>query len=201
MKFAPLTAVLLFLVACVGSADPQWASDAEISKHGYRGDTGPEIRLYTVVSTRNGSGAHSSLLIATNKERLLFDPAGSFALPNVPERNDVLYGITPKVLATYVNYHMRESYDVVEQRIRVTAAQAEQVAQLAKEYGSVPRAQCALAINRVLLQVEGFGNMRPTYFPKVTSSRFAAISGVSTRTFTDAGTNGTVLLLPSASAG
>ena len=96
---AALTALaLLFLIGCGGPAEPRWAPDDEILKYAYRDDGPTELRLYTVVSTRNGSGAHSGLLISTPRERILFDPAGTFKLPFAPERNDVHYGITPRAL-------------------------------------------------------------------------------------------------------
>lgn len=174
----------LLLVAC-GAAEPRWAPDEALAKHTYRPETGPELRLFTVVSTRNGSGAHSGLLITTARERILFDPAGTFSLPTVPERNDVHYGITPHALEVYLDYHARETYDVVEQRLRVTPAQAEQIAALAKAYGAVPKAQCSLAINRVLKTVPGFEAMQITYFPNVTQARFGDLAGVRMRRISD----------------
>ena len=183
---AALTALaLLFLIGCGGPAEPRWAPDDEILKYAYRDDGPTELRLYTVVSTRNGSGAHSGLLISTPRERILFDPAGTFKLPFAPERNDVHYGITPRALAVYIDYHARETYDVIEQRIPVTAAQADKIAQLAKAYGPVPKAQCSVAINRILQQVPGFEAMRITYFPNATRDQFALLPGVTTRVISD----------------
>ena len=183
---AALTAVaFLFLIDCGGPAEPRWAPDGEILKYAYRDDGPTELRLYTVVSTRNGSGAHSGLLISTPRERILFDPAGTFKLPFAPERNDVHYGITPRALAVYIDYHARETYDVIEQRIPVTAAQADKIAQLAKAYGPVPKAQCSVAINRILQQVPGFEAMRITYFPNATRDQFALLPGVTTRVISD----------------
>ena len=78
-----------------------------------------------------------------------------------------------------------ETYDVIEQRITVTPAQAEMVARLAKAYGPVPKAQCSLSINRILSQVPGFQTMKPTYYPVATSDRFATLPGVTRRVITD----------------
>jgi hypothetical protein len=175
---------LLWLAACGGPAEPRWAPDDQIAKYGWIPDGPPELRLYTVVSTRNGSGAHSGLLIATPRERILFDPAGTFALPSAPERNDVLYGVTPRILAVYVDYHARETYDVVEQRLPVSAAEAERVAQLVKAYGAVPKAQCTLSITRILRDA-GFGAMTTSYFPQSARADFANLPGVSERVISD----------------
>lgn len=174
----------LLLTAC-GAAEPRWASDDAVRKYSHSPTSGPEIRLFTVVSTRNGSGAHSGLLITTKRERILFDPAGTFSLPFVPERNDVHHGITPRVLAIYLDYHARETFDVIEQRLRVTPEQAEQIARAAKTYGAVPKAQCSIAINRVLKGIRGFESMQVTYFPNATSERFGMLPGVSTRVISD----------------
>ncbi len=109
------------LLAACGSAEPRWATDAVLKQHNYRPTSPPEIRLYTVVSTRSGSGAHSGLLITTPQERILFDPAGTFTVPFAPERNDVHFAMSPRALAVYIDYHARETYDVVEQRLGISA--------------------------------------------------------------------------------
>lgn len=176
---------LLLLAACGGPAEPRWASDSDIRKFSFTPEGPSELRLYTVVSKRSGSGAHSGLLISTSRERILFDPAGTFKLPFAPERNDVHYNMSPRALAVYIDYHARETYDVIEQRVTVTPAQAEQIAHLAKSYGAVPKAQCAVSINRILQQVPGFESMKVTYFPVATSQRFGMLPGVQTRTITD----------------
>lgn len=174
----------IFLTGC-GAAEPRWATDAAILRASYTPSTKPEVRLYTVVSTRNGSGAHSSLLITTQRERILFDPAGTFSVASLPERNDVHHGMTPRALRLYVDYHARETFDVIEQRLPVTPKQAAMIAERAKSYGAVPDAHCALSINRVLQAVPGFERMRPTYFPNATRAQFGALEGVQARVFKD----------------
>ncbi|MDJ0640261.1 MAG: hypothetical protein QNJ20_15655 [Paracoccaceae bacterium] len=184
------------LLAACGSAEPRWASDDALRQHTYRPTTQPEIRLYTVISRRSGSGAHSGLLITTPQERILFDPAGTFEVPFAPERNDVHYAMSPRALEVYIDYHARETYDVVEQRLSITPSQANRIAALAKAYGPVPKAQCSLAINRILRQVAGFESLRVTHFPNATRERFQAIPGVRSRVISDDDTdwNGDVLV-------
>lgn len=192
----------LFLMGCGGPAEPVWAPDEAVRKYAYRHDGPPEIRLYTVVSTRNGSGAHSGLLISTPSERILFDPAGTFTLPFTPERNDVHYGMTENAVRVYIDYHARETFDVVEQRVSVSPEQAYQVARLVKEYGAVPKAQCSLAITSILRQVPGFDAVPVSYFPVSTSKAVGLLPGVSTRVISDddADKNHNVLLVASKAA-
>lgn len=184
-RLAALVLLPVWLAACGGPAEPVWAPDSAVRKYAYRHDGPPEIRLYTVVSTRNGSGAHSGLLITTPEERILFDPAGTFSLPFTPERNDVHYGMTENALRVYIDYHARETFDVIEQRLTVTPDQARAVARLAKDYGAVPKAQCALSVTRILHQVPGFESIRITYLPNRTSAEFSALPGVISRRISD----------------
>ena len=192
----------LLLMACGGPAEPVWAPDEEVRKHAYRHDGPSEIRLYTVVSTRSGSGAHSGLLISTPSERILFDPAGTFSLPFTPERNDVHYGMTENAVRVYIDYHARETFDVVEQRLRLTPEQANAVARLAKEYGAVPKARCSVSITRILRQVPGFDAIPVSYFPVRTSKAFGQLPHVTTQVISDddADKNHNVLLVASGTA-
>ncbi len=175
---------LVLLAACGGPAEPVWAPDSEIRKFSHAPGGPPEVVLYTVVSKASGSGAHTGLLI-NGRERVIFDPAGSFKLPFAPERNDVIHGVTDRVQAVYIDYHARETYDVIEQRLPVSSAQAERIARLAKGYGAVPKAQCALSITRILSQVPGFESIPVGYFPNRLSSAFGDLPGVTERRISD----------------
>lgn len=184
MRFARWSIFLLLLTACGGPAEPVWAPDDAVARAEYAHPGPPELVLYTVVSKRSGSGAHSGLLINAD-QRILFDPAGTFSLPFVPERNDVHYGMTPRAVSVYIDYHARETYDVIEQRLPVTAAQARMVTRLAQDYGAVPKAQCSLSITRILRQVPGFETISVGYFPVPASDAFGALPGVRERIITD----------------
>ncbi|MGR3514859.1 MAG: hypothetical protein ACU0GG_19025 [Paracoccaceae bacterium] len=174
----------LVLMGC-GAAEPRWAPDEAVAQHSYVPKSSAEIRLYTVVSRQNGSGAHSALLITTPVERILFDPAGTFSLPQAPERNDVLFGMTPQVLDAYIAYHVDDAYDVVEQRLAVAPDQAHMLAKVVKEYGAVPKARCAVAVTRVLKQLPDFQSLTVTYFPNAARRQFAAQVDVRTRLVSD----------------
>ncbi|MEY4983291.1 MAG: hypothetical protein RIR62_1557 [Pseudomonadota bacterium] len=182
-----LTLCALFaLSACgAGTAEPKWASDAAVAAARFVEPEGPRsLTLYTVVNNRSQSGAHSALLVK-GSETILFDPAGSWHHPRIPERNDVHFGITPKMRAFYIDYHARETFRVVEQTLDVPPEVAEMVAARAKAYGAVPKAQCANSITSVLSDVPGFESIGRTWFPNRLSDDFGALPGVRTRVITD----------------
>lgn len=101
------------------------ASAEVISSASYRHDGPAALTLYTMINNRSGAGAHSSVMI-NGSQRVIFDPAGTVRLSAVPERGDVLYGITPQVADFYARAHARETYHVVIQEIDVSPEVAEQ---------------------------------------------------------------------------
>lgn len=189
-------AATLFLAAC--GAEPKWATDEEVARARYVHNGPPAITLYTVLSTRDGSGAHSGLMVNAS-ERIMFDPAGTWHHPRLPERNDVHFGMTPKMVAFYIDYHARETFDVVEQTILVSPGVAELVSQRMKAYGAVPKAQCTNAIATILRGVPGFESLPSTWYPARFMTAFATLPGVTSRKITDsdADNNHGVLLVQS----
>jgi len=178
--FRILIACLLAVTVagCTGSQRPQ-ADQAEIVARSYR-DPGPStLTLYTMINTRTGSGAHTSLMIG-GSERVIFDPAGSFRADVVPIRDDVLYGITPAVERAYRSSHARESHYARIQTIEVTPQQAEIALQLAKQSGPVAGAFCANSTANLLKQVPGFEQIDVTFYPVKLSEQFGQIPGVVT---------------------
>ncbi|MEM7319265.1 MAG: hypothetical protein AAF408_09620 [Pseudomonadota bacterium] len=171
-------AIALILAACAEQKGP-YADDATIAAVSYR-DPGPAyLTLYTVVNNRSGAGGHTSLMI-NGSERVIFDPAGSFYADIVPERDDVLYGITPAVEQAYRGAHARSTYHVVRQRIKVTPQQAEIALQLAKQTGPVPGVFCANSTAGILRQVPGFEQIRVVFQPTKLQAQFETIPGVVT---------------------
>lgn len=167
--------LLLGLAAC--AADPVWAPDEVVARARFEPAGPPTVTLYTMISNSSGAGGHSALMI-DGAQRLLFDPSGSWHHPAVPERNDVLFGMSPQLLDFYIDYHARETFHVVVQEIEVTPEVAAQLSQAALSYGAVPNAQCSYAISGILRQVPGWGHIRQTYFPVRTMDAFAEIPGV-----------------------
>jgi hypothetical protein len=184
-----LGGAVLALAGCGGPAEPVWAPDAEVARWSHPNDGPARVTVFTIVNNENGSGLHTGLMIAGD-ERVLFDPAGTFRHPQAPERNDVLYGMTDRVVDVYIDYHARESYDVKIQEIDVDPATAQRLISKAEAYGAVPKAQCSLAISRILSETPGFETVRASYMPKRTFESVAQLPGVRTRIVTDDDANG-----------
>jgi hypothetical protein len=190
---------LLTLAAC--GAEPKWAPEEQVQAARYVHDGPPAITLFTVINNRSGSGAHSGLMI-NSSERIMFDPAGTWQHPRIPERNDVHFGITPRIVNFYIDYHARETFRVIEQTVVVSPGVAALVAQRAKAYGAVPKAQCASSISSILRGVPGFEGIGSTMFPNRLMDDFAQIPGVTGRTIydEDADKNHGVLLIQAGEA-
>lgn len=171
-----LTALVFVLAGCA-TKPARYDDEAAIRAVSYREPGPATLTLYTIIRTQTGGGGHSALLINAS-ERVIFDPAGSFYMDAVPERNDVLYGITRNVEFYYRSAHARSTYHVLSQTVEVTPEQAELAFELAKEAGPVMDALCASSIAGILSQIPGFESIRPTYYPVKLSKQFAQIPGV-----------------------
>jgi hypothetical protein len=173
---------LLGLTAC--GAPSVWAPDDQVEAARFVAGAPTYVTLYTVVNKTSGAGAHSAILV-NGSERVIFDPAGSWSHPRLPERNDVHFGMTDKALAFYIDYHARRTYNVVEQRIEVSPEVAEQVLANVKAYGAVPKSLCTDATSSILRATPGFESLPATMFPKQLSNAFEDLPGVTTRLITD----------------
>lgn len=180
----------LALAACGGTVlrDEPMATMEEVNRVAYR-DPGPAyLELITMRNTGSDNGAHTGLLINAS-QRVLWDPAGTFGHPSIPERGDVHFGINPEIYQYYISYHSRITYYTVLQRIIVPDAVAEQALQLAMANGPTPKAFCTTHTSRALAQLPGFGSIRRTIFPDNLARRFGALPGVQEREYreTDSG--------------
>lgn len=173
---------LIGLAAC--GAEPKWAPQDQVDAARFVAGAPTYVTLYTVVNKTSGSGAHSAILV-NGSERLIFDPAGTWHHPRLPERNDVHFGMTDKAIAFYIDYHARETYDVIEQRIDVSPEIAELVLRRVQDYGAVPKAMCTNATSSILRGVPGFTSLPSTWYPKKLSEAFGQLPGVTTRVITD----------------
>jgi len=128
------------------------------------------------------NGAHTALLIDAS-QRVIFDPAGTLKQDIMPERNDVLFGVTPRYEAFYVSFHARITYYVVSRKIAVSPDIAEQALELALVSGPAPPANCTRFTSRLLRQLPGFESLPQTWSPHKLDDAFGALPGVETRVF------------------
>lgn len=172
-----LIALILPILLAACGADHVYAPDADVARARYVSGEPPSITLFTVVRKSTGEGAHAGLMI-DGSQRILFDPAGTWHHPTVPERNDVHFGITPRMRLFYIDYHARETYDVFEQRIPVTPQVAEMAIRRAEEYGAVNKAFCGTSVSAILRDLPGFETVPQTFFPGGIRRAFAKLPGV-----------------------
>lgn len=165
------------LAACAEKGKESPAAEIEAAIYPHTGDT--KLTIFTMVNNRSGAGAHSALLVEAS-QAVLFDPAGSFDHPDVPERGDVLYGMSPQWVQFYQSAHARETFHVVRQEIPVTAAQAQRAMQLVMSNGPVPSAYCASATTGILQQVQGFEGIKRGFYPLKLMEQLEVYPGVKT---------------------
>jgi hypothetical protein len=182
----------VFLAAC--GAEPKWASDDAIQSVAYHHPGPTTLTFFTVINNRSNAGAHLGLMVNAS-QRVLFDPAGTWWNPAIPERNDVHYGISPRVLDNYIDYHTRENFDTVIQTIQVSPEVAEMALREVQAYGAVPKAYCTKSITEILSHLPGFENIKSTFYPKKAMADLATYSGMTQTTIYDKDiSNGTVLV-------
>lgn len=182
----PFFALAVVAVVLAGCAEKGKESPPEeISAALFASDGPPKLTVITMVNNRTGGGAHTALLIE-GSQSVIFDPAGSFVHARVPERGDVLYGMSPRWAQAYKSAHARSDFHVVSQELTVTPAQAERALQLVQARGSVASAHCAHATSGILGQIPGFQSIRQGYFPLKLMEQVEQIAGVkTTRLFED----------------
>lgn len=172
----------LLLVAC--GAEPEWASDADMSQFRYANGGPSAVTLLTVVRKTGNEGGHTALLIE-GSERVIWDPAGTWWHPWSPERNDLHYGITPQLETHYIDYHAREAWRVVEQRIEVPQETADAMIAAFAANGAVNKSHCARVTSNILQEFPGFETVGTTWFPTGIMEDFAEIPETATRTYYD----------------
>jgi hypothetical protein len=170
---------------CACGAPSVYAPDEAVRAATFVSEEPPSITLFTVISNRSNAGAHTGLLI-NGSQRVMFDPAGSWTHPRLPERNDVFFGVNDRMVNYFIDYHARETFRVMEQKVFVSPEVAQLVMTRALNYGPVPQAQCSRSTSSLLEGVPGFETVRSTWFPLKLSEQFAQLPGVQTRVITDA---------------
>jgi len=192
-----LLSTFVVLVGCIGPAEPIWATDEEVARAVYVDDGPPTLTLFTVINNKTGFGAHTGLMISAS-QRIIYDPAGTWWHPQLPERNDVHFGMSDAIVDFYVDYHSRVTYRTVIQTVVVTPEVAQAAMDAALVQGAAPKGYCARATTAILAQVPGFEGIGRTWFPNKLMREFAKIPGVTTETVydNDPGDNSGVIAAP-----
>lgn len=163
------------LAAC--GADNVWDDARAVKAARFVSDEPPSITLFTVIGIPRGEGGHSALMI-NGSQRVIYDPAGTWNHPSIPERHDVLYGITDNFKNFYIDYHARETYWVAEERVPVSREVADLAIRRAEANGSASKAFCAVETSAVLRGVPGFENAPSGFSPLKLRNWFMTLPGV-----------------------
>lgn len=172
----------LALAACGVSREEILAPQADIDRVAYVHPGPKRLTLMTMKNVGSDNGAHTGLLINAS-QRVLWDPAGTFGHSSIPERNDVHFGITPRIEQFYISFHSRETYYTLIQEIDVAPEVAEMAMRLAIANGPTPKAACTTHTTRMLKQLPGFEGIRQSFFPGNLSDQFAQLPGVRSRIY------------------
>lgn len=183
-----LLAAVGLLAACGGKS--VWAPDEAVEQRRVITGEPPYLMLKTMMNNRGGTGGHTALLI-NGSQLVMWDPAGRWFNSLAPERNDVVYGMIPGLIAQYDSFHARDTHHVVSQKIYVSPQVAERAMQLAMNHGPAMDAQCAASTSAILQQLPGFGHIKRTMFPANLMRQFEEMPGVTTTRYyeNDSGKN------------
>lgn len=177
LRLAVAGLVALTLAGC--GAEYTWAEDDFVTRSAYSAGGPVTVTLITGINTRDNTGAHTGLLI-DGAQRLLFDPAGNWHNPGVPERNDVFFGMSPPYMDLYFAFHAAGVFVVHTQSIQVSAEVAQQLSQAVQANGPANPAFCSRTISTILSNTPGFEQISTTWFPVNLMEQFAALPGVTT---------------------
>lgn len=169
-----LMAMAALSAACAQEVN---ASRAEIASVRYVADEAPYIALLTMVNDKSQRGAHSALLINAS-ERVIYDPAGTFAHSTLAEKGDIQYGVTDQALQFYKRYHARDSHFVHTQKLNVSAELAEAVLRRAQLQGPSPKMFCTINTAQILQDIPQFSFIKPGFYPEGLRKQFATIPGI-----------------------
>ena len=170
------------LAAC--GAQNIWASDERLRAARHVSSEPPSITLLTVIGIPRGEGGHSGLML-NGSQRVIYDPAGSWQHPRIPERNDVLYGITDNFKNFYIDYHARSTYWVAEDTVPVTREVADLAIRRAEQNGSGNKSFCAVESGKVLSGVPGFEGAPRGFSPLRLRAWFLTLPGVQSKRHQD----------------
>ena len=165
------------LAAC--STKPTVFEDPGIVANAFRANDGPtRLEVFTSFNVQTDNGAHSALFIHAD-QRVVFDPAGTFKHPQLPEQHDVIFGMSPNARKAFVDYHTRSTYWTAMQSFEVSPATADYVLAEARTLGPVPDAFCTRSISGLLASTPGLPvSVRQTWFPNNLHDQLVGQPGV-----------------------
>lgn len=172
-----LGAAALPLAGCAGTS--VWAPDEAVARARFPNPGPTALALITVRNEFQGSGEHTALLISAS-ERAMFDPFGGWTDPYVPERDDVLFGLSDAALERYLAYQANDGFFFVRQEKAVPPDVAETALERARAHGPVGVAQCTRAVGAILEGLPGFEGLGRPLRPDALARRFARLPGVVT---------------------
>lgn len=179
---------LLAMLAACGSGRPV-APETVVEHARYAGPGPTTLTLVTSIRSATGVGAHSALIINAS-QRVIFDPAGSYQAtidgqPVAPQRGDVIYGVSPPILAGYLKFQSAKGFHATTITVPVSPEVAETALQRAEGNGAVSQAFCADATSSLLASLPGFESLRPSMFPRQFMREVAKLPGVTIKTYDD----------------
>lgn len=141
-------------------ADPGAVANAFVAT---RGPT--RVEVFTSFNVGSDYGAHTALFIHAD-QRVVFDPAGTFEHPTLPEQHDVIFGITEPARRAFVDYHTRSTFWTTLQISEVPPATARYILAQVRKEGPVPDALCTRSVSSVLARAPGLPfQVETTWFP------------------------------------
>lgn len=177
MRLARLLVPVLLLLAVAGCGVEEGAPYEEISRARYVSDEQPYVAVVSMVSNKTDKAAHTALFINAS-ERVIYDPAGSFQHDAMPERGDIHYGATDRMIDYYERYHARFSHHVHVQKIYVSRDVAEQTLRRAQAQGPSPKSFCTTHTIKVLNDVDGLPHFESSFYPEKLRRQVARIPQV-----------------------
>lgn len=170
--------LLPVLAGCV--AEEAGAPLAAIAAARHVSNEAPYIALVSMVQKDNNRAAHTAMVINAS-ERVIHDPAGTFSHPSMPERGDIHYGATDRMVDFYERYHARSLYFVHVQKLPVSAAVAEAALRRTQAQGPTAPAYCTIHTTEILNDVSGLPTFRTTFWPQSLREQMARVPGVQDR--------------------
>ncbi|MEL6690888.1 MAG: hypothetical protein AAFP28_11265 [Pseudomonadota bacterium] len=165
------------LAAC--STKPTVFEDPSVVANAFRANEGPpRLEVFTSFNVSSNNGAHSALFIHAD-QRVVFDPAGTFAHPQLPEQHDVIFGMSPNARKAFVDYHTRLTYWTTMQSFEVPASTAAWVMAEVRKLGPVPDAFCTRSVSGVLASAPGMPvQVSQVWFPNKLHDQLLGQPGV-----------------------